>query len=47
MSPKGKLWEQAVCEWQKLHTDINATFDTEVVIQAAEIEPVVTWQDKP
>ncbi len=45
--PKGEEWERAVEEWQKLPTDEGATFDKTVVIDAAELEPQVTWGTNP
>lgn len=40
-------WEQAVAHWKTLHSDANATFDTLVVVDAAEIVPQVTWGTSP
>ena len=37
--PKGELWDQAVDYWQTLVSDEDAVFDTEVVMDAAEIAP--------
>ncbi len=33
--------------WRTLRTDDDATFDAEVVLDAAEIEPFVTWGTNP
>ncbi|MGB3134096.1 MAG: 3-isopropylmalate dehydratase large subunit [Candidatus Macondimonas sp.] len=46
-SPKGALWEQAVAAWQDLHSDPDATFDTVIRLDAAAIEPQVTWGTSP
>ncbi|HXF07016.1 MAG TPA: 3-isopropylmalate dehydratase large subunit [Candidatus Acidoferrales bacterium] len=46
-SPKGALWEQAVAAWQDLHSDADAVFDTVVELDAAAIEPQVTWGTSP
>ncbi|RMG60150.1 MAG: 3-isopropylmalate dehydratase large subunit [Gammaproteobacteria bacterium] len=46
-APKGELWEQAVAHWKTLHSDADATFDREVVIEAASIRPQVTWGTSP
>ncbi len=46
-APKGADWEQAVAEWRKLPTDPGAVFDRELVIQAHELEPYVTWGTSP
>jgi len=46
-SPKGALWDQAVAAWQDLHSDADAVFDTVVELDAAAIEPQVTWGTSP
>jgi len=46
-SPKGGAWELAVKYWQTLKTDPEAEFDEEVVIDASEIRPQVTWGTSP
>jgi len=46
-SPRGALWEQAVAVWQDLHSDADARFDTVVELDAAAIEPQVTWGTSP
>jgi 3-isopropylmalate/(R)-2-methylmalate dehydratase large subunit len=46
-SPKGGAWELAVKHWKTLKTDPEAQFDEEVVIDASEIRPQVTWGTSP
>ncbi len=46
-APKGEEWDQAVAWWRSLATDEGATFDTSVRIDAADIEPTVTWGTSP
>jgi 3-isopropylmalate/(R)-2-methylmalate dehydratase large subunit len=46
-SPKGDQWDKAVAYWRTLHSDPGATFDTVVTLNAAEIEPQVTWGTSP
>ncbi len=46
-APKGEDWDRAVEEWRKLPTDEGAVFDRELVIQAHELEPYVTWGTSP
>ena len=46
-APKGADWEQALDRWRELRTDDDATFDTEVVIDVACLEPQVTWGTNP
>ena len=47
MAPKGAAWEQAVQWWRTLPSDDGAVYDTEVFLDAAEIEPQVTWGTSP
>jgi 3-isopropylmalate/(R)-2-methylmalate dehydratase large subunit len=46
-APKGELWDQAVEAWLGLHSDKEASFDKVVELNAAEIEPQVTWGTSP
>jgi len=46
-APKGAEWDAAVTYWRTLVTDEDATFDKEVVIDAASISPHVTWGTNP
>ena len=46
-APVGEDWDAAVEYWKSLRTDDDAVFDTEVVLQAADIEPFVTWGTNP
>jgi len=46
-APTGKLWEQAVAAWQDIKSDSDAKFDKEVVLDAATIQPQVTWGTSP
>jgi len=46
-APSGELWDQAVEFWSDLHSDEDAVFDREVVIDAANIAPQVTWGTSP
>jgi 3-isopropylmalate/(R)-2-methylmalate dehydratase large subunit len=46
-APAGADWDAAVAYWRTLATDADATFDTEVVLDAADIEPFVTWGTNP
>ncbi|MEM7169912.1 MAG: 3-isopropylmalate dehydratase large subunit [Pseudomonadota bacterium] len=47
MVPKGAAWEQALAHWKELPSDPGATYDTEVVLNAADIVPQVTWGTSP
>ncbi len=46
-APSGADWDAAVTAWSQLHTDEDAVFDTEVVLEAADLEPFVTWGTNP
>lgn len=46
-SPKGENWNQAVAAWRDLHSDADAAFDHEVVLEAADIQPQVSWGTSP
>ncbi len=46
-APKGEMWERARSSWQELHSDADAAFDREVALNAAHIEPQVTWGTSP
>ncbi len=47
LSPKGADWDKAVAYWKTLHSDSDAEFDRVVELNAAEIEPQVTWGTSP
>lgn len=46
-APKGQEWEQKVAEWRQLRTDEDAVFDRELNINAADIEPMITYGTNP
>lgn len=46
-APKGEVLEQAIDYWQSLKSDEGAHFDAEVVLDAADIAPQVTWGTNP
>ena len=47
LAPKGEEWDAAVAYWRTLHTDEGAQFDKTVRIDAAAVEPTVTWGTSP
>ncbi len=47
MAPKGDLWDRAVDAWRDLVSDPDAEFDRVVEIDAADIEPQVSWGTSP
>jgi len=46
-SPKGEEWNKAVAYWQSLVSDKDAKYDSEIVLNASEIAPQVTWGTSP
>ena len=46
-APKGAAWDAAVSYWKTLPSDQGAKYDKEVVLDAAEIIPYVTWGTSP
>jgi 3-isopropylmalate/(R)-2-methylmalate dehydratase large subunit len=46
-APKGKAWEQALDDWRSLATDDGAAFDKEVELDAATLQPHVSWGTNP
>ncbi|MGB0100678.1 MAG: 3-isopropylmalate dehydratase large subunit [Nocardioides sp.] len=46
-SPKGADWDAAVAHWRTLVTDDDAVFDEEIVIDAGDVTPWVTWGTNP
>ncbi|MEE2969386.1 MAG: 3-isopropylmalate dehydratase large subunit [Pseudomonadota bacterium] len=47
MAPKAGQWEHAVKMWKQLPSDEGAAYETEVTLNAADIEPQVTWGTNP
>ncbi len=47
LAPKGTNWDQAVAWWQTLHTDPDAKFDQEILLDATSIKPQITWGTSP
>ena len=46
-APQDSQWEAALAHWKTLRSDSGAVFDTVVNLQAANIEPQVTWGTNP
>jgi 3-isopropylmalate/(R)-2-methylmalate dehydratase large subunit len=46
-APQGADWDRAVVAWRQLPTDDGATFDRSVIIDAATLEPMVTYGTNP
>jgi 3-isopropylmalate/(R)-2-methylmalate dehydratase large subunit len=46
-APRGADWDEALEYWRTLATDEGAVFDEEVLIDAADLEPFVSWGTNP
>ncbi|MCY3945593.1 MAG: 3-isopropylmalate dehydratase large subunit [Anaerolineaceae bacterium] len=46
-APQGEAWDAAVAAWRQLPGDENATHDREVVLDAAELTPMITYGTNP
>jgi len=46
-APKGAAFEAAIAGWRMLKSDADARFDAEIVLEAEDIAPMVTWGTSP
>jgi len=46
-SPQGSAWKEAVESWKSITSDADCNYDDVVDINAADIEPTVTWGITP
>ena len=46
-APSGEQWDAAVADWRELVSDGDAAFDKVVTLDAASIEPQVSWGTSP
>jgi 3-isopropylmalate/(R)-2-methylmalate dehydratase large subunit len=46
-APKGALWEAALADWRQLSSDADAQFDREIVIDAGQLAPMISWGTSP
>jgi 3-isopropylmalate/(R)-2-methylmalate dehydratase large subunit len=46
-APAGEQWEKKLAEWKQLYSDEDAVFDKELNIDAADIEPMITYGTNP
>ena len=46
-APQGAAWDDAVARWRALPSDPEAAFDRSVTIDAASLEPMVTYGTNP
>ena len=47
LAPKGADWDRAVARWRQLPTDAGAGYDREISIDAAALEPMITFGTNP
>lgn len=47
LAPESAMWEQAAADWLNLRSDPDAVYDREIVIDAAQIAPMITWGASP
>jgi 3-isopropylmalate/(R)-2-methylmalate dehydratase large subunit len=45
--PQGAAWDAAVARWRTLPTDDGAAYDTAITLDAAALEPMVTYGTNP
>ncbi|MEI9814794.1 MAG: 3-isopropylmalate dehydratase large subunit [Acidobacteriota bacterium] len=46
-APKGADWDAAVARWKQLPTDAGAKYDRELIMDAGELEPMITFGTNP
>jgi 3-isopropylmalate/(R)-2-methylmalate dehydratase large subunit len=46
-APKGAEWDAAVARWKQLPTGAGAVYDKELVLDAAALEPMITFGTNP
>ncbi len=46
-APSEDQWDAAVAAWSDLHSDADAEFDAVIELDAAQIQPQVTWGTSP
>ena len=46
-APKGADWENKLAYWKTLFSDEDAKFDKEIIFDASEIEPMITYGTNP
>ena len=46
-APAGEMWERAAASWRELHSDRDAEFEREFVLDVSAVSPQVTWGTSP
>jgi len=47
MAPQGAQWAEAEAAWRQLVSDADATFDSQLLIDASSLVPQVSWGTSP
>ena len=47
MTPQGAEWDRAVEYWKTLPTDVGASYDKVITLDAADVAPSLTWGTSP
>jgi 3-isopropylmalate/(R)-2-methylmalate dehydratase large subunit len=47
LAPQGDAWDRAVADWRTLRTDLGATYDRTVQLDAGSVEPMITYGTNP
>ncbi|MBZ0279717.1 MAG: 3-isopropylmalate dehydratase large subunit [Anaerolineae bacterium] len=46
-APQGEAWDKAIVAWRQLPSDEDAVFDNEVVLDANQLTPMITYGTNP
>lgn len=46
-APGAAQWDNKIAEWKELYSDADAVFDKEIQINAADIQPMITYGTNP
>lgn len=46
-APQGEQWDAALAHWRSLSGGDDATYDKEIVVDVAQIQPQITWGTSP
>ncbi len=46
-APQGENWNKKLTQWKELYSDVDAKFELEININAADIDPMITYGTNP
>lgn len=46
-APSGNAWDASAAYWRTLHSDDDADFDKEIIVDCTDIAPTITWGTSP